>query len=204
MDPSNPYQAPSGHSNYHAYQPVPQPVYNNLQHQHHQTGNAYQVYMPPTSNQADAYRSFIAPPNNSHKLQEGCYPCYKVILCIYLIGYILAVIGGISTAVQDPYLHVLLKGLGIVIYLIPTILIILQIKAISDRDPVKANQVFCGFIVYVLGYMLYVLSVAAYYGNKQNVNIFVYRSIGVAVAFLIFVVYGSCKVSKVLNKNQDL
>jgi len=199
----DPYQGSSGNPNYHTYQPVSQPVYNNLQHQQHQSGNAYQVYVPTTSNQQAAYRSFIAPPNNSHKLQEGCYPCYKVILCLYLIGYIIAVMGGIFTAFQDPYLHVLLKGVGIVIYIIPTILIIVQLQAISNRDAAKASQAFCGFIVYVLGYMLYVLSVAAYYGNKQNVNLFVYRNIGVTAAFLIFVVYGSCKVSKILNKNQD-
>ena len=198
MNPSNPYQPSSKNANYQSYQPV----YNsNLQQ--HQPGYAYQVYVPSTANQAAAYRSFIAPPNNSHKLQEGCYPCYKVILSLFFIGYLIALGCAIYTAIQDPYLHIIWKIIGIVIYLIPAILLVCQLQAISNRNLPKAKDTLCGLIVYVLGYMLYVFSVAAYYGNVQNVDMFVYRSIALMVTFLILVVYGSCKVVKVLEKTQN-
>ena len=113
--------------------------------------------------------------------------------------------GGIYTAIQDPYLHVILRVVGIVIYLVPVILISIQLQAISDRNPSKASTAFCGFIVYILGYMLYVFSVAAYYGNIENVTYFVYRNIALTASLLALVVFGSYKVSKILNKpSQDL
>ena len=198
MNPSEPCQNTNYAQNYQPVSQYNQPVYNNLQQQQ-QPGYAYQVYVP-TANQNAAYRSFVAPRNNINELEEGCYPCYKVILSIFLILYIVALMGGIYTAIQDPYLNILLRVVGVVIYLVPVILICIQLQAISNKDASKANTAFCGFIVYILGYMLYVLSVAAYYGNVQNVTYFVYRNVAVTASLLALVVFGSYKVSKILNK----